>query len=185
MQAGFTLMIIAGNIFIFVLTPHLANTVEHHHTFGSKQSSCFLKMFLFQVFNTVVASSVFYFFDRYSTRHSWYAYGPSMILNVLLGDMLFIQIFLDLIQPPVLISRWLHAPRASTQREMNELYVAKADIYVAFRLQLMAKFLTVTLIFSSALPIAYGFAAAFLWLSKWIDRINLLRRLEPPPRSPP
>lgn len=48
----------------------------------------------------------------------------------------------------------------------------------------MAKFLTISLIYSSALPLAYGMAALFLWLAQWIDRINLLRRLEPPPRSP-
>ena len=217
-------MIILGNIFIFILTPLLANKMEHHHTFGSKQLSCFLKMFLFQVscatrfgvsvgacsalaqlhsrsaktprclplpawavlqvFNTVVASTVFYFWATPS-RHSWYAYGASMVFNVLIGDTFFICIFLDGLQPAVLLTRLVLAPKAATQREMNALYVAKADIYVAFRLQLIAKFITVTLIYSSAMPLAYSLGAIFLWLGHWIDRVNLLRRFEPPPRSPP
>ena len=72
MQVGFTVMIILGNIFIFILTPLLAHSLEKHHTFGGKELSCFLKMFLFQVFNTVVASTVFYFWAS-SSRHPWYA----------------------------------------------------------------------------------------------------------------
>ena len=40
-------------------------------------------MFGFQVLNTVVASSVFFFFSQFfaQSRHSWYAYGPVIILN--------------------------------------------------------------------------------------------------------
>ena len=100
-------------------------------------------LFCLQVGNTVVASSVYYFFPT-GSRHSWYDYGPSMILNVLIGDLLFIQIVLDLLQPGVLLARHVHAPAAPTQREMNELYVAPADIYVAFRLQVNAHALVLT-----------------------------------------
>ena len=87
-----------------------------------------------------------------------------MVFNVLIGDLCFIQIFLDLLQPAVLVARHYFAPRCSSQRDMNEAYSAKADIYIAFRLQLMSKYLTITLIYSAALPLAYGLAAAFLWL---------------------
>ena len=100
-------------------------------------------LFCLQVGNTVVASSVYYFFPT-GSRHSWYDYGPSMILNVLIGDLLFIQIVLDLLQPGVLLARHVHAPAAPTQREMNELYVAPADIYVAFRLQVNTHALVLT-----------------------------------------
>ena len=187
-------MIILGNIFIFILTPILAEKLEHHHTFGSKEVSCFLKMYCFQVFNTVVASSVFHFW-AVPSRHSWcaiapshshplihtlflppssssssssshtsvaihviaaqaahapsnartppfrppshrrYAFGAAMVFNVLIGDLFVIQIFMDLLQPAVLLKRHYLAPKTSTQREMNDAYSAKADIYVAFRLQ--------------------------------------------------
>ena len=74
-QAGFTVMIICGNVFIFILTPVsaaaattsttstssspppppppppqiLANVIERHYTFGGKELSCLCKMLGFQV----------------------------------------------------------------------------------------------------------------------------------------
>ena len=107
-----------------------------------------------------------------------------MIFNVLIGDLLVINGIIDLGQPGIMIARYVKAPRAYTQREMNSLYSPKADIYVAFRLQLVTKFAVICLIYSSAMPGAYLFAAAFMWMSAWVDRFNLLRRFSPPPRSP-
>jgi len=183
LQAGFTVMIILGNIFIFIFTPILANKIERHYTFGGKELSCYCKMFGFQVFNTVVASTVFFFFAK-SSRHSWYVYGAAMIFNVLIGDLIVINIFIDLGQPGLLIARYLIAPRAHTQREQNHIYTPQADIYVAFRLQLVTKTMVICLIYSTALPLLYALASAFMWLSMWIDRYNLLRQFAPPPRSP-
>mmetsp|Transcript_13572 Transcript_13572/g.41242 ORF Transcript_13572/g.41242 Transcript_13572/m.41242 type:complete len:456 (-) Transcript_13572:335-1702(-) len=190
MQFGFTLLIIVGNIFIFILAPIFANTLERHYTFGGKELSVFGKMLGFQVFNTVVASTMFYFFrDMYAktdeqSRHSWYVYGSAMVLNVLIGDTFVINLGIDLVQPGLLYARHVAAPAATTQREMNAILSPKADIYVAFRLQLVAKLVVITLIYSSALPVAYLLTAAFMWLAMWIDRFNLLRRFSPPPRSP-
>ena len=100
-------------------------------------------MFGFQELNTVVASSVFFFFSQFfaQSRHSWYAYGPAtilnpdpdpnpnptvtryaygsaMILNVLFGDLLVINLGIDLGRPDILISRHVLAQRTHTQREM-------------------------------------------------------------------
>ena len=183
LQVGFTCGIIVGNIFIFILTPLLAERMEKHHTFGSKQFSCFLKMFLFQVFNTVVASTVFYFWAT-DDRHSWYAFGAPMIANVLIGDLGLILLVIDGLQIGLLVARYISAPRAKSQREMNDRFACKAEIYVAFRLQLVAKYITIVLIYGAALPIGYGLGALFLYLGQWVDRVNLLRRYLPPPRSP-
>lgn len=38
-----------GNIFIFILAPIFANTLERHYTFGGKELSVFGKMLGFQV----------------------------------------------------------------------------------------------------------------------------------------
>ena len=183
LQVGFTCGIIVGNIFIFILTPLLAERMEKHHTFGSKQFSCFLKMFLFQVFNTVVASTVFDFWAT-DDRHSWYAFGAPMIANVLIGDLGLILLVIDGLQIGLLVARYISAPRAKSQREMNDRFACKAEIYVAFRLQLVAKYITIVLIYGAALPIGYGLGALFLYLGQWVDRVNLLRRYLPPPRSP-
>ena len=129
-------MIICGNVFIFILTPILANVIERHYTFGGKELSCLCKMLGFQCFNTVVASTVYYFFaDTFEPmRHSWYAFGAGMILNVLIGDLFVIGLGIDLARPGAIVCRHL-ATKATTQREMNHLYTEKADIYLAFRLQ--------------------------------------------------
>lgn len=149
----------------------------------------FSKMVGFQVFNTVVASSVYYFFEGdaltpVGRRHSWYVYGSGMVLNVLIGDTFIINLGIDLLQPGLLYARHVAAPAAHTQREMNQILSPKADIYLAFRLQLVTKLVVITLIYSSALPLCTLLTAAFMWLAMWVDRYNLLRRFAPPPRSP-
>ena len=58
-----------------------------------------------------------------------------MIFNVLIGDLIVINIFIDLCQPGVQIARYFLAPLAHTQRDQNRIYTPNADIYVAFRLQ--------------------------------------------------
>ena len=188
MQVFFTVLIILGNIFIFILTPIVAHKYERHYTFGGKELSCFCKMVGFQVFNTVVASTVFFFFSDSLTqaRHSWYEYGSSMVLNVLIGDIFVINLGIDLGQPGQLITKYLQAPHAKTQRELNSIITSSrnADIYLAFRLQLVVKIIVICLIYSGAIPICYLLTSFFMLLSMWIDRYNLLRRLKPPPRSP-
>ena len=135
-----------------------------------------------------------------------------MILNVLIGDLFVIGLGIDLARPGAIVCRHL-ATKATTQREMNHLYTEKADIYLAFRLQVMGrashtttthhhlptprltphpstlqlvgKLPVITLIYSSAIPICYALCALMMWMSMWIDRWNLLRMVVPPPRSPP
>ena len=63
-----------------------------------------------------------------------YAFGAGMILNVLIGDLFVIGLGIDLARPGAIVCRHL-ATKATTQREMNHLYTEKADIYLAFRLQ--------------------------------------------------
>jgi len=95
-----------------------------------------------------------------------------------------INVGIDLLRPDILFAQHVRAPRAHTQRERNLIFSPKADIYLAFRLQLVIKFVVISLIYSSALPICYLFTSFFMWIAMWIDRYNLLRRLAPPPRSP-
>ena len=62
-----------------------------------------------------------------------------MLANVLFGDAIFIQVVLDFVQVPVLLNRLCIAPRATTQRAMDQAYAAPAGIYLAFRLQLAGR----------------------------------------------
>ena len=60
-----------------------------------------------------------------------------MILNVLVGDLFVINLGIDLGRPDILISRHVLArsTRLRTQRELNQMFAPRADIYLAFRLQ--------------------------------------------------
>ena len=52
-----------------------------------------------------------------------------------MGDVFVIGLGVDLLQFGVLAGRYLAAPAALTQHEMNLAYAVPADIYLAFRLQ--------------------------------------------------
>ena len=60
-------------------------------------------------------------------------------LQVLIGDMVVINLGIDLGRPDVAVRRRLLAPRAQTQSKMNRWYVIDADVWLAFRLQLVSK----------------------------------------------
>lgn len=65
-----------------------------------------------------------------------------------------------LVRPDKLITRYVLAPRAATQVEMNALYAQDADFYLPFRYQV---------------PLLLPYAAIFMLASYRIDRYNLLR----------
>ena len=48
-------------------------------------------------------------------------------------------------------------------------------------MQLLNKFLVLGLVYSFPVPILYLLCAAYCWSAQWIDRINFLRQLRPPP----
>ena len=140
-----------------------------------------------QVLNTALPSTIASWVDDYnplgtwSLGTAWYATGGTVILTALVGDFLFINLLIDLVRPDVLLMRRVLAPRARTQRAMNALYKRDADIYVAFRLQLINKMVVVALIYGTAFPALYGLGFLFCLAAHWIDRYNLLRRFAPPP----
>ena len=114
-----------------------------------------LKMLLFQLFNTVVASLSFMFrhweaptaqqmtcplvhpplspskpcfepslayldFDVTCIIH-WYTTGALVLMNTVFGDLTAILGLIEFIRPDKLIVRYLIAPRAPTQAEMNQV----------------------------------------------------------------
>ena len=57
--------------------------------------------------------------------------------------MTVINLGIDGLKPDVLVRRYLIAPRLKTQAKMNRAYIIDADVQLAFRLQLLAKVLSV------------------------------------------
>jgi hypothetical protein len=129
-----------------------------------------------QVLNTCAASSVFGVAEGIGFGRAWYSEGASLVLSTLIGDFFIIQLGVDLLQPGVLIGRYLVAPSSLTQREMDVAYAVKPDFYLVFRLQLVCKFVVLCCIYASALPALYLLVAALLAVAPLVDRFNLLRR---------
>lgn len=77
-------------------------------------------------------------------------------------------------------SRW-QARRARTQRQMNSLWKCPGDLYIAFRQQLVSKWIVLGLMFSSVVPALIPLTFVFFFIANWVDRFNLLRHLAPPP----
>ena len=182
LQLGMALPIIVGHVILFIAVPILAERYERHHTFAEMERAIMLKLTFFQSFNTIVAAASFWIEPTVRAEpRRWYSLGGATIANVMFGDAIFIQVLLDLVQIPIVISRSVVAPRAATQQAMDQAYIAPAGIYLAFRLQLAGKFVVICTSFGSAIPLLYLIGAFYFWLAAWIDRYNLLRRLAPPP----
>jgi len=79
--------------------------------------------------------------------------------------------------------RYIFAPRQKTQLGMDRLFIKECDLYLAFRVQLAAKFIFICLMFGAAIPVLYLCAALFFAYGTLIDRHNLLRNQTPPPRT--
>ena len=172
------------NVLIFATVPQLSDRLERQRTFAGKESSIAIKLAVFQVYNTVVASSAFLFDHRISQfSRAWYPTGGVLIGAIVFGDAVFIQVLLDWVHVDVLFRRFLLAPRATTQLQMDRIYIAAADIYLAFRYQFAIKFIVIILMFATAIPVLLLVGALYFYVAAWIDRDNLLRRLSPPPCS--
>ena len=73
-------------------------------------------------------------------------------------------------------------PMASLS-DTAELFTIDSGIQLAFRMQLGAKAIMLTLVFGPATPLVYPIAALFCWLASHVDTYHFLRTLKPPPRA--
>ena len=198
-----TLLIIIGHVIVIAVVPLLANLLERPHTHGDKEQIIMLKVSFFQWFNNVICAISFAYIGTKANPScieqgyewfvcpekmgmfvsGWYPTGAHLILNALIGDLIIINFVMDCFRPPEFIQKYVIAKRARTQARMNELRSVPADITLAFRVQMMNKFVTLGLMFSFGIPILYVILGVYGWLSAWIDRFNFLRQLRPPPET--
>ena len=111
---------------------------------------------------------------------NFYTAGAKIIIGGIVGDAFVINLLVDLGRPQDRIARW-QARRARTQRAMNSLWKCNGDLYIAFRQQLVSKWIVLGLMFSSVVPALLPLIFVFLFIANWVDRFNLLRHLAPPP----
>ena len=179
---GSTALMIIGHVFIFILTPIFANTLEVHKYHASKELYVFLKLTFFQCFNVILNAGAYTWLFRSGVR-AWLGDVSALITNVLVCETFVINLGIDLFRPDVLIRRLLLAPRAKTQYAMNSLYEIDADVQIAFRMQLAAKVIILAFCFSSANPVLLLIVCLYCNSAHLVDKFQFLRRLKPPPRA--
>ena len=179
---GTTAALIFGHVIIFILVPVLSETLERPHFSRQREVSIFVKLSFFQVFNVVLTAYSMLHFQGETIR-SWLGDTGALILNGLVGDCFIIGLGVEGLRPDVLVRRALLAPHAASQFRMNALYTIDSDIQLAFRLQLCAKIVTLALIFSPAIPLAYPIAFLFCFTAGLVDKWHFLRTVRPPPRA--
>ena len=111
----------------------------------------------------------------------WYTTGAAVLINVVIGDLTAILGLIELVRPDKWIIRYLVAPHAPSQAEMNQIYALDSDFYLPFRYQLVLKVVCIAFLFCPAMPILLPLAAVFMLFSYWIDRCNPRRAFKPPP----
>jgi hypothetical protein len=109
-------------------------------------------------------------FDSY-----WFSTGGVTVINSMIGDIAFINVVLEWIRPDKMIQRHWLAKRARSQHEANMMYEGP-DFMIAFRYQLILKFIFMGLMFSTAIPVSSFVVALFLAESYFIDKYNLCRQ---------
>lgn len=175
------------SVAIFATTPIFANVIERHTTVSSMETTVYFKLLFFQVINT--AASAFSFLGLPATGgvlgRDWYSLGGSLLMTCLgpLGDCVLLPSLLDWLTLDMPPRRYIFAPRQKTQLGMDRLYIKTADLYLAFRVQLAAKFVVLCLMFGAAIPMLYFCGALFFAYGMLIDRHNLLRNQTPPPQT--
>ena len=104
---------IVGNVILFATTPLFADAIERHVTFSDKESTVYMKLTLFQIFNTFMSALAFLILTDWRLGRKWYVLGGSVVMTILgpLGDCVVIQSLLDWITLDMPLRRHLFAPR--------------------------------------------------------------------------
>ena len=177
-----TVVVIASYVLVFVVVPAMEVRFMRHKAFADLEVSTVLKLVAFQVLATVCTASVFVNTTGALNR-DWYITGGVLITNGMLVDTFVINLLVQGLNLNKLVRRWLLAPRALTQLQMNETYTVRANLYVVDRLQILTKLAVLALMYSAALPLMFLIVCLVLHAASYVDRYNLLRVLVPPPQS--
>ena len=128
---------IIGHVFIFILTPIFANTLEVHKYHASKELYVFLKLTFFQCFNVILNAGAYTWLFRSGVR-AWLGDVSALITNVLVCETFVINLGIDLFRPDASSAGCPRAAREDAVRD-EPLYEIDADVQIAFRMQLAAK----------------------------------------------
>jgi len=179
------LIIIVSNVSMFVLIPVLS-AFEAHTTKGQMELHIMLRLWLFQVLNTMIAAFMFWDASRNKEGQTnwghWFADGGFLIINVIFGDATLMNA-IEFFRPfDVIIPRRQQAPYCMTQKRLNRVYAAP-QLSLGMRYQMILKHLTLALALGSAMPLVYWLITLLCGVTYWIDKWNVLRLYKKPAKS--
>jgi hypothetical protein len=165
-------VILGANVFLFIFIPRLS-AFERHQNKSQLEETIMLRLYFFQVFNTVVASLILWDATQNSAGKAdwphWFADGGYFLFSVMIGDALLMNA-IEYFRPfDMLIPRYIRGPKVVTQQRLNRLY-SLPSFSLGMRFQFVLKSATIALLFGSALPILYFVSAATLLLTYAIDK---------------
>jgi len=177
------IVILGANVFLFIFIPRLS-AFERHQNKSQQEETIMLRLYFFQVFNTVVASLILWDATQNSAGKAdwphWFADGGYFLVSVMIGDALLMN-SIEYFRPfDMLIPRYITGPKVVTQQRLNRLY-SLPSFSLGMRFQFVLKSATIALLFGSALPILYFVSAATLLLTYSIDKYLVYAFLSPPP----
>ena len=166
------LVILGANVFLFIFIPRLS-AFERHQNKSQQEETIMLRLYFFQVFNTVVASLILWDATQNSAGKAdwphWFADGGYFLFSVMIGDALLMN-SIEYFRPfDMLIPRYITGRKVVTQQRLNRLY-SLPTFSLGMRFQFVLKSATIALLFGSALPILYFVSAATLLLTYAIDK---------------
>jgi hypothetical protein len=177
------LVILGANVFLFIFIPRLS-AFERHQNKSQQEETIMLRLYFFQVFNTIVASLILWDATQNSAGKAdwphWFADGGYFLFSVMIGDALLMN-SIEYFRPfDMLIPRYITGRKVVTQQRLNRLY-SLPTFSLGMRFQFVLKSATIALLFGSALPILYFVSAATLLLTYAIDKylVSALKRVLP------
>jgi len=175
-------IIIISNVTMFVTLPILT-TFEAHSTKSTIEVHIMLRLWFFQVLNTLMGAFMFWDASHNTEGKTnwahWFSDGGTMLMGVIIGDAVLMNV-VELYRPfDVILPRKMGGPKCITQKQLNRVYEAP-ELSLGMRYQMIMKHFTLALALGSALPLSYWLITLLCAATFWIDKYNVLRLYKKP-----
>jgi len=164
-----------------ILIPGVCNSInnyESHSTEGHRKCSLYVKIAMFRWFNSaIVLSIIFGFIETVSVKEGGEDNMLSLIYTIvpIINAELTMGPFLKVLDIGGIISKHMHAPRAKTQKEMNNYFsgspIELSDLYTD-----ATKVLFVALFYSAIFPGALFLGSLAIFIQYYGNKFCLLRQ---------
>lgn len=154
---------------------YYVDLLEQHQTKEREQVSMLNKMLLFRGFNGAVVIYLLTDFTDMLSEQNLLQIQAILIANLVTAPLM------QLLSVYERLSRWIFAPRAKTQKKLNQYY-SGAYWGLAERYTQITKTVGTVLFFKSLIPTGLVITSLSLFINYWVDKYCLLRKWKVPPK---